>query len=173
MLPSPCCAPRTRDRHWQHTASAKSAAVSLCLSGMVAVSARKHSAEAPSTIVASSMPAPSYGDPPNIDVGLTVAQAYATIPHRRTVWNDTDSPAKLHEKAYLNAMFRLLDQAIAARVVGLRVYSQGDFNFMDLDAQWQRLINFARATPPPLSLTAYHQEILTALSDERLFFREW
>lgn len=151
----------------------KSAAAILCLSAMVGVCACKHSADASSTVAASSVPAPSYSDPPNVDLGLTVDQAYAAIPHRRTVWNDTDSPATPQEKAYLEVMFPLLDQAIAARVAGLQAYSQGDFSSMDLDAQWQRLINFARAATPPPSLTAYHQDILTALSDERQFFHEW
>jgi hypothetical protein len=34
---------------------------------------------------------PQYGDPPSVDVGMSVEQAYAAIPHRRTVWVERDS----------------------------------------------------------------------------------
>jgi hypothetical protein len=43
--------------------------------------------------------APAYGDPSTLDIGLTVEQAYAAIPHRRTVWNDSESTVPEEEKA--------------------------------------------------------------------------
>jgi len=51
------------------------------------------------------VPAAQYADPPIAGVGPTVEQAYAAIPHRRTVWVDSESSVQSEEKAYLKTVF--------------------------------------------------------------------
>lgn len=145
----------------------------LCVCAFVAMGGCKNSAEAPSNVEASSAATASYGDPPAVDLGLSVEQAYAAIPHRRTVWDGSDSTATAEETAYLNVMFQVVDHAIAVRVAGLQAYSRSEFDSPDIDAQFGRLLIFARASTPPKSLVAYHQDILTALSSDRQFFQDW
>ena len=57
-------------------------------------------------------------DPPAIDAGLSVDQAYAAIPHRRTVWAEADSSAPADERAYLRVIFEVIDEAVTVRVAG-------------------------------------------------------
>ena len=117
--------------------------------------------------------APAYGDPPSVDVGLTVEQAYAGIPHRRTVWNDSESTVPEEEKAYLRTMFQVIDQAIAVRVAGLQSFSNKQFDSINIDANWESLISFTQEMTVPKTLTSYHQNVLAAFSNERQFFSEW
>ena len=144
----------------------------------------KHSAEpkfasavqaaAPSADRASASAAPvQYNDPPTADVGLTVEQAYAAIPHRRTIWLDSQTTVPSDEGAYLKVIFQVVDQAIAVRVVGLQNFSNQQFDSANIDAEFDRLITFAGAMPVPKTLASYHHHILQALSSERQFFVEW
>jgi hypothetical protein len=116
---------------------------------------------------------PQYSDPPTVDVGLGVEQAYAAIPHRRTIWVESDTTVPAEEKDYLNVMFQVLDQAVAVRVAGLQNFSSGKFDSVNIDGEFDRLITFVRAMPVPKTLTSYHKDILDGLSDERQFFAEW
>src|SRR5689334_25265030 len=72
-----------------------------------------------------------YAEPPSFDAGLSVEQAYAAIPHHRTVWEESDSAAPAEEKAYLKAMFQVLDQAVAVRVASLQNYANSRFDSQD------------------------------------------
>jgi hypothetical protein len=114
-----------------------------------------------------------YGDPPSVDVGLSIEQAYAAIPHRRTVWTDSETTVPAGERAYLTAIFAVVDEAIAVRVAGLQNFSQQRFDAVDLDGQFDRLISYARTMPVPSRLNGYHGQILAALSADRQFFNEW
>jgi hypothetical protein len=116
---------------------------------------------------------PLYSDPPSVDVGMSVEQAYAAIPHRRTVWVERDSSVPPEEKAYLRVIFQVVDEAIAVRVTGLQSFSSERFDSVDVDGQFDRLISFARTMPVPARLTSYHNDILTALSSDRQFFSDW
>jgi len=115
----------------------------------------------------------SYTDPPSVDVGLSVDQAYAAIPHRRTAWTESQTTVPADERAYRRTIFLVVDEAIAARVAGLQNFSQQRFDFIDVDGQFDRLISFTRSMPVPARLTAYHRQILAALSSDRQFFAEW
>jgi hypothetical protein len=115
----------------------------------------------------------SYTDPPSVDVGLSVDQAYAAIPHRRTAWTESQTTVPADERAYLRTVFGVIDEAIAVRVAGLQNFSQRRFDFIDVDGQFDRLISFTRSMPVPARLSAYHCQILAALSSDRQFFAEW
>ena len=143
------------------------------LSAVVLLAGCKSSAEesANSTVVEA---APArYGEPPSFDAGLTVEQAYAAIPHHRTVWIESDSAVPLQEKGYLKAIFQVLDQGVAVRVASLQDFSNGRFDSIDTDAEFDLLIKYVREMPVPQKLAAYHKDILDGLSGQRQFFHEW
>jgi hypothetical protein len=114
-----------------------------------------------------------YGAPPTFNVGLNVDQAYAAIPHRRTVWNDADSTATSVEKDYLKTIFEILDQATAVRVAGMQNYAAGHSDYSDPDAEYEQLIAFAQGMTPPPKLATYHSLVLQGLTNQRQFFTEW
>jgi hypothetical protein len=136
---------------------------------------------APSTVSAASQssdpPSASatlqYSDPPSVGVGPSVEEAYAAIPHRRTVWDENGSTIPTGEKEYLQTMFQVLDQAVRVRVAGQQAYSNQQFDSADIDGEFNRLIVFARSMPVPTTLNSYHQQILSALSSERQYFADW
>lgn len=114
-----------------------------------------------------------YSDPPPFDAGLSVEQAYAAIPHHRTVWVESQSVVPAEEKAYLKAMFQVLDQAIAVRVASLQNFANGQFDSVDTDAEFEMLIKYVREMAAPRKLAAYDKDILDGLTGERQFFHEW
>jgi hypothetical protein len=123
--------------------------------------------------VAESAPPLQQSVPPALDVGLSVEQAYAAIPHRRTVWVESDSTVPDEERAYLRVIFRVIDQAIAVRVAGLQNFSAQQFDSSDPVGNYDRLIGFVRAMPVPNALATYHQKILEALAGQQQFFADW
>lgn len=114
-----------------------------------------------------------YNDPPSLSTGLGIDDAYAAIPHRRTVWAEAKSTVPTPERGYLHMMFQLEDEAVAARVSGLKKYSQQQFDDASLDSDFDQLITFVRGAAPPKSLATYHSHILEALIAQQQFFREW
>jgi hypothetical protein len=117
--------------------------------------------------------APRYTEPPTFDTGLSVEDAYAAIPHRRTVWIDESSTASADEKLYLKTVFRVLDQAVAARVAAQRNFTDRRFEGSDIDGQLEQLLSYLNGMPVPKNLVAYHKDIVTALTGERQFFADW
>ena len=113
------------------------------------------------------------GEPPVLVVGISVEQAYAAIPHRRTVWSESDSTVPAAEQAYLRATFAVLDQGVAARVAGLEHYSAQQFDAAEPVENYDRLIAFARGLTPPPALRTYHGKVLEALAAQRQFFADW
>ena len=104
---------------------------------------------------------------------MGVEQAYAAIPHRRTVWTEEGSAVPAEEKGYLKAVFQILDQAVAVRVATLKDYSSNRFDGVDVDAEFDLLISYVQAMAVPGKLTTYHQDILDGLLGEKQFFSEW
>jgi len=112
-------------------------------------------------------------EPPAIDAGLSVDQAYAAIPHRRTVWDESSSTVPPAERPYLRVIFKVIDEAVAVRVAGLQDFSAGEYDRSDPVAQYDQLIGFARRMPVPRMLAAYHRKVLDGLSGQRQFFADW
>jgi hypothetical protein len=128
---------------------------------------------APAPMVGGVDPSSRYADPPSVDAGLSVEQAYAAIPHRRTAWTESQTTVPADERAYLRTIFTVVDQAIAVRVAGLQNFSQQRFDSVDVDTQFDRLLSFTQSMPVPARLGAYHRQIIAALSSDRQFFAEW
>jgi len=140
---------------------------------LIALSAcRKQAADSQTASLQTVAPA-HYSDPPALNPGISVDDAYAAIPHRRTVWAEDESTVPAPERDYLKVMFTVEDQAVAARVAGLQKYSRGQFDDSDVDSEFDQLVNFARSVVPPQSLTTYHNHIVEALVAQQQFFREW
>ena len=150
---------------------AKRAIIFVCAAMLLA--SCKSPAEKPASPAPVESATPQYSDPPPADVGLTVEQAYAAIPHRRTVWVESESTVPSEVRAYLRVMFQVLDQAIAVRVAGLQNFSSRRFDDANIDGQFERLLAFSRSMTVPKALAAYHQNILEALASQRQFFADW
>ena len=115
---------------------------------------------------------PQIVDIPQFSLPLTVTQAYQAIPHQRTEFDSVFSEVPAPEKAYLELMFPLIDQAIAVRVSTLRAYTSG-LRIEDGFAQYQALIDFANTITPPSTLATYHKDIVLALQAQKAFFQDW
>src|SRR5437773_8700191 len=45
----------------------------------------------------------SYSDLPQVNAGMSIPDAYAAIPHRRTVWSEGETTVPAGEREYLDA----------------------------------------------------------------------
>jgi len=63
-----------------------------------------------------------FNSPPNSNLGMEVFEAYSSIPHRRTEWDEFQSSTSGNEREYLKAVFPIVDQAVVHRVVGLQAF---------------------------------------------------
>ena len=114
-----------------------------------------------------------YADPPQTSSGISVEQAYEAIPHPRTVWDAADTTVPREERAYLSAIFKVLDEAVAVRVAGMQDYSSGHFNYSDPEAEYGRLLAYVQEMAVPTPLAEYHQDIIAALTGQQKFFADW
>ena len=146
--------------------------VLIVLTFVVLSACRKPASDSQPTSATQTIPQ-QYNDPPILNPGISVDDAYAAIPHRRTVWAEGESTVPAPERDYLKVMFTLEDEAVAARVAGLQKYSRGQFDDSDVDSEFDQLISFARSVVPPPSLKTYHTHIVDALVAQQKFFREW
>ncbi len=149
------------------------ASVGSASSQAVKVNAPATSATAPESSIVQADGFSHYSDPPRADVGLSVDQAYAAIPHRRTAWTESETSVPASERVYLKTIFGVVDEAIAMRVAGLQNFSQQRFDTVDVDGQLDQLISFTRSMPVPTRLGVYHGQVLAALAADRQFFAEW
>jgi len=129
-------------------------------------------AAAPPANAAPAVVAPP-AEPPTVDVGIGVDQAYQAIPHRRTMWREDDSSVPAGEVPYLRAIFEVLDQAVAVRVAAQQNFANRSFDSPDIDGQYERLLSYARSMPVPSTLASYHSKVLEALAGERQYFADW
>jgi hypothetical protein len=118
-------------------------------------------------------PLPALAAAPTFELGLSVEQAYASIPHRRTVADLNRSTLSSPDKEYLTLAFHEIDQAILLRVTSFERFSRAGTETARLLAKMDQVIEFLRGIDPPASLTDYHKRVLEALSDQRAYFQEW
>lgn len=113
------------------------------------------------------------GEIPAFNLSLSVEQAYAAIPHRRTVWDESDTTVPADEKAYLDTIFQVLDEGVAVRVSGNQDFGAGHFDDSDPAEEYGKLIAFVQQMNVPKSLAAYHQNVIAGLTGQQQFFAEW
>lgn len=112
-------------------------------------------------------------NPPTVSVGMSASEAYAAIPHRRTIWDESSTKAPAEDRAYLRDMFQLLDEATEVRVTGFRDYGLGRFDSNNINGQYDQLIDYVRDMPAPSKLADFHADVVRELSDQRKFFADW
>lgn len=122
---------------------------------------------------AAGAPAPRYDPLPVLDLPLSVEEAYAAIPHRRTVFRFDSSPLGVAETAYLRQMFAIVEQGTRIRVVAWRDLHGRDATGSDPAGTLLALIRRVEAIRPPPRLEAYHAHVRAALAEQRAFFLEW
>jgi hypothetical protein len=149
------------------------AGLSACQSSSVTGSRSTATGSEPSSSAAPSRPVPAVSAVPVFDLGLTVDQAYAAIPHRRTQADLATSSIPATEKAYLDVAFHVVDQAILLRVTAFRQFAAGNTSDGSLLAKMDRLKKFLDEIDPPANLRGYHEHLLKALADQRGFFEDW
>lgn len=105
---------------------------------------------------------------------LTVEEAYAAIPHRRTAFRFEQSPIPEPDRSYLRLMLELVDRGVVARVSAYRSFYYGESNREPLLRAISELARFAEVeVVPPPGLEVYHGEIVSALRAQEAFFTEW
>jgi hypothetical protein len=66
---------------------------------------------------------------------MEVAEAYASIPHRRTPYDPATSPSAANQKASLARLFGLTDRGVVLRVQGMKAHAARD------EATLKRVVN--------------------------------
>ena len=152
------------------------AAVALvgCEPGGVSTgAAAPSSGDAASVEAAPRAPLPDLSELPVFDLPFSVAEAYAAIPHRRTVFDFDTTRVPADEAEYLRLVFHLLDQGTRIRVTAYRdLYHRGMSEARPL-ARYSELISRTENLPVPPSLHSYRDAVLRALRDQRAFFEQW
>ena len=106
------------------------------------------------------------------DVDL-IKQAYASIPHRRTVFNFDVSDIDDAHEVYLKAVFHVTEQATVLRVGAYHRYVRyAPRESPELERMGQ-LIYFMRRLTPPQSLNEFHEHLLVAIKDQKAFYEQW
>ncbi|WP_144871049.1 hypothetical protein [Hyella patelloides] len=110
---------------------------------------------------------------PTFSSTLTVAEAYAAIPHDRTEYQFQQSHMGRAEQNYFSVMFPLIDLAVVLRIESVQklYYRQGAIDKQLRD--YQRLIDYWEGVTPPESLQSYHAHMLQALKVQKAFFLDW
>jgi hypothetical protein len=115
----------------------------------------------------------TYNAPPNINAGISVEQAYEAVPHRRTIWDESDTSVPANDRAYLSAIFQVLDEAVAVRVAGMQNYSAGHFEYSDPSSEYGQLLSYVQGMEVPKGLENYHRDIIAGLTGQQQFFADW
>ncbi len=116
---------------------------------------------------------PSITTAPTLNLDLSVSDAYAAIPHRRTAMDFAASDMPEQDQRFLEVAFHVIDQAIRLRVTAYQKFSRGEVGDSQSISDMNRLIDYLQTTEAPASLSSYQAQLLKALSDQRAFFEEW
>jgi len=112
--------------------------------------------------------------PPSL--AMTVEEAYAAIPHRRTAFDAVESRMRTEERDYLARLFPLLEEATVARVETLQWFTsrgkQGQ-SYPHYSARIKTIRASLAALPAPERLKKVHKTLLSVLDDHDGFFKAW
>ena len=88
---------------------------------------------------------------PSFSSSLTVAEAYAAIPHDRTEYRFPQSGMERGERKYFSVMFPLIDRAVVLRIESVQrlYYRLGTISKQLKD--YQRLIDYWEKVTAPLT----------------------
>lgn len=105
------------------------------------------------------------------ELSLPVQAAYDAIPHKRLAFDATKSTMSEPHKQFFETYFRLIDNAVVARVSLLSSFKGGNFG-RDPMAVYEPLLADAEALPAG-DLELYKSDLLFVLREHRDFFSDW
>lgn len=106
--------------------------------------------------------------------GMTIDEAYQSIPHKRTPYNTQESTLSFPEREFLSRFFTLSDQALVERVTTLTAFRAGDRRrFITYEANVSRILAELRSLPEPTSARGFVTMLSEAIQQQRLFFQKW
>jgi hypothetical protein len=119
----------------------------------------------------------SVATAPTLNLDLSVEDAYAAIPHKRTAMDFSASNMPAQDKRFLEVAFHVIDQAIRLRVTAYQKFSRSEARSGVGDSQsisdMDLLVDYLQNIEVPARLSSYQAHILQALNDQRAFFKEW
>ena len=95
---------------------------------------------------------------------LTVQEAYNTIPHARTPYKQTLSTTTTNTAVYLQKLFTITDQAVIARVSGMRGAATA--------TNYQAILQQLDQLKTPASATSAHTKIRNAIVTHQKYFQQ-
>ncbi|MFT5387276.1 MAG: hypothetical protein ACI9F2_000690 [Lysobacterales bacterium] len=103
---------------------------------------------------------------------LSVDDAYQAIPHRRTVFDSSETSMTQGDREYLEIFYRLVDEAIVQRVSMLMyLSSQGDHG--EVSTAYDRIIYDLEVLEPPVKIKQAHHLVIAAIKQQREFLDNW
>lgn len=119
-------------------------------------------------------PLPRPEELPRASSRFSVEEAYAAIPHRRTIFRFEGSAIGEPERGYLRLMFEVIDLAVVFRVSAYQSFYYDGADRDELLEGISTLADFVESRiTPPKGLESYHAQIVSALNDQKAFFTEW
>lgn len=108
-------------------------------------------------------------------VPMSINDAYAAIPHKRTTFSASQSRVSRTESTYLEQMFALTDQMTAARVAALTnlYYGHGGMTVEDYNRAYLRALDGFTMLEPPKQAAEAHRQIVKAIQEQHAFLNEW
>ena len=117
---------------------------------------------------------PRLEDLPPLSARFSVEEAYAAIPHRRTVFRFERSAIEGPEREYLRLMFEAIDRAVVSRVSAYQSFYYEGVDRAELLEGISVLANFVESRiTPPKGLEGYHAQVASALNQQKAFFSDW
>jgi hypothetical protein len=100
---------------------------------------------------------------------MTVDEAYAAIPHRRTVFDASASKASRAQVESLKRIFTLAEQATVLRVEAMRSAPGGSADAKRVLAQYDALLESARSQPVSAEVKPAQDLVMEAIRHHRRF----
>lgn len=102
---------------------------------------------------------------------MTVAEAYAAIPHKRTEFAARRSTLPAADARALERLFRLTDQGVVLRVRGLQALRAGDVaGLQRIMAQYDELLAALRGAAMTAPTEAVRASVVQAVDDQRRLY---
>ena len=106
--------------------------------------------------------------------GITVEEAYETIPHKQVTYSSTQSGLLVNEREFLSKLFSLSDRALVARIETLNAFQRKDYSAL---TQYKSVVEKIKVElltlNEPVSANGMKLLLVEALSEQEDFFGVW
>ena len=109
---------------------------------------------------------------PTSVAAMTIEQAYAAIPHRRTMFDPSIATMGPNEASYLKELFSLIDLAVKERVETLLWLRSGGAQG-DASDEYDTILMRLEHLSVPGRLQGVHRSVTEAIQEQRDVLREW